>query len=94
MATIEKQVGKNGTTYRITVYAGFDTQGKPLLYASFKVRCSSLPGFFCLLWCHTRRWFPGHSVADALALGIKTGIHGNAVGHAIFAGVLFNRCHY
>ena len=28
MATIEKQVGKNGTTYRITVYAGFDTQGK------------------------------------------------------------------
>lgn len=28
MATIEKQVGKNGTTYRITVYSGFDTQGK------------------------------------------------------------------
>ena len=28
MATIEKQVGKNGTAYRITVYAGFDTQGK------------------------------------------------------------------
>ena len=28
MATIEKQFGKNGTTYRITVYAGFDTQGK------------------------------------------------------------------
>lgn len=28
MATIEKQVGKNGTTYRITVSAGFDTQGK------------------------------------------------------------------
>ena len=28
MATIEKQVGKNGTTYRITVYAGFDMQGK------------------------------------------------------------------
>lgn len=28
MATIEKQAGKNGTTYRITVYSGFDTQGK------------------------------------------------------------------
>ena len=28
MATIGKQVGKNGTTYRITVSAGFDTQGK------------------------------------------------------------------
>lgn len=28
MATIEKQVGKNGTTYRITVYSGFNTQGK------------------------------------------------------------------
>lgn len=28
MATIEKQVGKTGTTYRITVYSGFDTQGK------------------------------------------------------------------
>ena len=28
MATIEKLVGKNGTTYRITVYSGFDTQGK------------------------------------------------------------------
>ena len=28
MATIEKQVGKNGTAYRITVYAGFNTQGK------------------------------------------------------------------
>lgn len=28
MATIEKQVGKNGTTYRITVYSGFDTKGK------------------------------------------------------------------
>lgn len=28
MATVEKQVGKNGTTYRITVYSGFDTQGK------------------------------------------------------------------
>ena len=28
MATIEKQVGKNGITYRSTVYSGFDTQGK------------------------------------------------------------------
>ena len=28
MATIEKYSGKDGTTYRITVYAGFDTQGK------------------------------------------------------------------
>lgn len=28
MATIEKLTGKTGTTYRITVYAGFDTQGK------------------------------------------------------------------
>lgn len=28
MATIEKSTGKNGDTYRITVYAGFDTQGK------------------------------------------------------------------
>ena len=28
MATIEKYTGKDGLTYRITVYAGFDTQGK------------------------------------------------------------------
>ena len=28
MATIEKLTGKTGTTYRITVYSGFDTQGK------------------------------------------------------------------
>ena len=28
MATIEKYTGKDGQTYRITVYAGFDTQGK------------------------------------------------------------------
>lgn len=28
MATIEKFTGKTGTTYRITVYSGFDTQGK------------------------------------------------------------------
>ena len=28
MATIEKYNGKDGLTYRITVYAGFDTQGK------------------------------------------------------------------
>ena len=28
MATIEKQIGKTGTTYRITVYSGFDTQGR------------------------------------------------------------------
>lgn len=28
MATIEKTTGKNGTTYRITVSGGFDTQGK------------------------------------------------------------------
>ncbi len=28
MATIEKYAGKDGLTYRITVYAGFDTQGK------------------------------------------------------------------
>ena len=28
MATIEKYTGKDGMTYRITVYAGFDTQGK------------------------------------------------------------------
>ena len=28
MATIEKYTGKDGITYRITVYAGFDTQGK------------------------------------------------------------------
>lgn len=28
MATIEKLAGKTGTTYRITVYSGFDTQGK------------------------------------------------------------------
>ena len=28
MATIEKLPGKTGTTYRITVYSGFDTQGK------------------------------------------------------------------
>ena len=28
MATIEKLIGKTGTTYRITVYSGFDTQGK------------------------------------------------------------------
>lgn len=28
MATIEKLTGKTGTTYRITVYAGFDTHGK------------------------------------------------------------------
>lgn len=28
MATIEKYSGKDGLTYRITVYAGFDTQGK------------------------------------------------------------------
>jgi len=28
MATIEKYTGKDGVTYRITVYAGFDTQGK------------------------------------------------------------------
>ena len=28
MATIDKQVGKNGMTYRITVYTGFDTQGR------------------------------------------------------------------
>jgi len=28
MASIEKHEGKNGITYRITVYAGFDSQGK------------------------------------------------------------------
>lgn len=28
MATIEKITGKTGTTYRITVYSGFDTRGK------------------------------------------------------------------
>lgn len=28
MASIEKLTGKTGTTYRITVYSGFDTQGK------------------------------------------------------------------
>ena len=28
MATIEKYTGKDGLTYRITVYAGFDTQGQ------------------------------------------------------------------
>ena len=28
MATIEKLTGKTGTTYRITVYSGFDTRGK------------------------------------------------------------------
>ena len=28
MATIEKNTGKTGTTYRITVYSGFDSQGK------------------------------------------------------------------
>lgn len=28
MATIEKSIGKTGTSYRITVYSGFDTQGK------------------------------------------------------------------
>lgn len=28
MATIEKLTGKTGTSYRITVYSGFDTQGK------------------------------------------------------------------
>ncbi len=28
MAAIEKYTGKDGVTYRITVYAGFDTQGK------------------------------------------------------------------
>ena len=28
MATIEKLTGKTGSTYRITVYSGFDTQGK------------------------------------------------------------------
>ena len=28
MATIEKITGKTGTTYRISVSAGFDTQGK------------------------------------------------------------------
>lgn len=28
MASIEKHEGKNGITYRITVYAGFDNQGK------------------------------------------------------------------
>lgn len=28
MATIEKYTGKDGLTYRITVYSGFDTQGK------------------------------------------------------------------
>ena len=28
MATIEKYTGKDGLSYRITVYAGFDTQGK------------------------------------------------------------------
>jgi hypothetical protein len=28
MATIEKYSGKDGLTYRITVYVAFDTQGK------------------------------------------------------------------
>ena len=28
MATIEKHEGKKGVSYRITVYAGFDSQGK------------------------------------------------------------------
>lgn len=28
MATVEKHEGKNGISYRITVYAGFDSQGK------------------------------------------------------------------
>lgn len=28
MATIEKYAGKDGITYRISVSAGFDTQGK------------------------------------------------------------------
>lgn len=34
MATIEKITGKSGTSYRITVYGGFDTQGKRIRHRS------------------------------------------------------------
>ena len=53
-----------------------------MLNRSLEVRCSPLDGLLDLPLCHTRGRLIVHSVADALALGVKAGGNADAVSGA------------